>query len=710
MAMTGQRNGTLLRARQFAALNNASSLFGATLDPAITLEHVTTLLIEVTGADGAAVLLYPEDGSQALTVARRSGELPPYEGGLPPILLLSETAYSDAQPFAVTDVRVTPHTTPIRARMLRNAFVALIELPIMIGGDLLGEMVAYFRDPPHFSDEEVEFLRIYTNLAALTINHTRLHGRTDAALQSRLDQLSALSQINQELTATLDLSRLFTLVLDRALAATRSRAGLLLLRPERASDPIQIVAQRGVDNRRTAEIMQRPAIFRALSDNQPVVIGGAASELCVPISREGDILGVIDLQSGSPNSEGEIYGEDAVLFVQQLANLALIALDNARLFRRIEESRDSLQAILNAMHEGVLLLDRDGTILIGNPRLETLFGFRAELIANRSLPMLLNEPQQRYSKALGFTAEALHALLAQISDGEQPALENEHTYAIDQPEPRFIERTLAPTFGPDAVVNGLLMVFSDVSRAQAEAQAREDLSRMIVHDLRSPLTAISASMKLINEIRPEDHSLQIIMDKTMDASQRALRKVLNLVDSLLDIAKIESGSMVLDRSPLHLGPLARGVQEELQPIATDLEIHMEAFVSESVPAAYIDVSKIERVLLNLVDNALKFTPEDGHVQIRAGLWDGAPGMLLVEVADDGPGIPDDYKKRIFDQFQQVDGSRGRRRGTGLGLTFCKLTVEAHGGHIWIEDNPGGGSIFCFTLPSAENTQAEEYPE
>jgi len=137
---------------------------------------------------------------------------------------------------------------------------------------------------------------------------------------------------------------------------------------------------------------------------------------------------------------------------------------------------------------------------------------------------------------------------------------------------------------------------------------------------------------------------------------------------------------------------------------------MEAFVSESVPAALIDVSKIERVLLNLVDNALKFTPEDGHVQIRAGLWDGAPGMLLVEVADDGPGIPDDYKKRIFNQFQQVDGSYGRRRGTGLGLTFCKLTVEAHGGHIWIEDNPGGGSIFCFTLPSAEDAHPEHAPE
>src|SRR5260221_4851181 len=114
------------------------------------------------------------------------------------------------------------------------------------------------------------------------------------------------------------------------------------------------------------------------------------------------------------------------------------------------------------------------------------------------------------------------------------------------------------------------------------------------------------------------------------------------------------------------------------------------------PNMVLDGDKIERVLLNLVDNALKFTTLGGLIQVRARL-DGSD-RVRVEVTDTGPGIPDEYKAAIFDRFQQLDSTKGNRRGTGLGLTFCKLIIEAHGGAIWIEDNPGGGSIFAFLLP------------
>lgn len=106
---------------------------------------------------------------------------------------------------------------------------------------------------------------------------------------------------------------------------------------------------------------------------------------------------------------------------------------------------------------------------------------------------------------------------------------------------------------------------------------------------------------------------------------------------------------------------------------------------------------IERVVLNLVDNALKYTTQGSVVTVQASY----KGMIRVEVIDNGPGIPDEYKDNIFDRFTRVPGQKSQRRSTGLGLTFCKLAIESHGGRIWVEDNPEGGSIFAFTLPVAQ---------
>jgi signal transduction histidine kinase len=222
---------------------------------------------------------------------------------------------------------------------------------------------------------------------------------------------------------------------------------------------------------------------------------------------------------------------------------------------------------------------------------------------------------------------------------------------------------------------------------------------MIVHDLRSPLTAISTSLKLLNEMAPpDDDPLGRSIRKTTEVSLRALRKLLHLVDSLLDIAKMESGNMTLETSRHELKPIADNVRFELSPLAEELNIRVDVLIPDNIPPLMIDSNKVERVLLNLVDNALKFTPVDGLVEIRAECDDNK--LVRIRVTDTGPGIPDEHKARIFDRFQQVEQGKSHRRGTGLGLTFCRLTIEAHGGSIWIEDNVAGGSVFAFTLPMA----------
>jgi signal transduction histidine kinase len=231
---------------------------------------------------------------------------------------------------------------------------------------------------------------------------------------------------------------------------------------------------------------------------------------------------------------------------------------------------------------------------------------------------------------------------------------------------------------------------------KAIMDARETYTQMVVHDLRSPLTAVTTSLTLLTELMPKNAEHATLIQRTTDLSKRAIRKVLTRVDGMLDIAKMESGEILLDREPTNLASLVDNVYHELLPIAEDLEIKIKPELAPNLPMLYVDADKIERMILNLTDNALKYAPLESQISIRAHQQDMT--YVRLEVIDHGQGIPDEYKQRLFDRFVQVEGRQVVRRGVGLGLSFCKLVAEAHGGKIWIEDNPDGGSIFVVTLP------------
>ncbi|MBI1258816.1 MAG: histidine kinase, partial [Chloroflexi bacterium] len=250
---------------------------------------------------------------------------------------------------------------------------------------------------------------------------------------------------------------------------------------------------------------------------------------------------------------------------------------------------------------------------------------------------------------------------------------------------------------------GVLLVFYDETEERKLARTREEVSQMLIHDLRSPLTAVTTSLKLLTDLTPKDSSLRPIVETTTDGGRRAIQKLLGRVDSLLDVSKMENGFLALDAKPSELATLVDNVCVELSPLAQELGVIIKPEISAELPLLEIDADKVERMLLNLVDNALKFSPADSTVLVRAhepGAEGAAPGFVRIDVLDSGPGVPDEYKLMLFDRYVQVRGRKGARRGTGLGLTFCRLVAETHGGQIWIDDNPMGGSIFSFTLPVA----------
>ena len=230
----------------------------------------------------------------------------------------------------------------------------------------------------------------------------------------------------------------------------------------------------------------------------------------------------------------------------------------------------------------------------------------------------------------------------------------------------------------------------DLERAEG---LRDSMSQMLVHDLRTPLTTLLTPLQMLQmeTLGPLDETQKEVVTMSAQSGMR----LLNMVNGLLDISKMEAGELKLKHTQWNVEKLLKSACQEAKG-STDTST---ATVSFDVPADLqinADHDLIERVVINLLGNALKFTPADGLVTLRACSLENA---MRVEVQDTGEGIPEAAQQRIFDKFGQVETRKnGHKASTGLGLTFCKLAIESHGGHIGVQSQLGQGSIFWFELP------------
>ncbi len=238
---------------------------------------------------------------------------------------------------------------------------------------------------------------------------------------------------------------------------------------------------------------------------------------------------------------------------------------------------------------------------------------------------------------------------------------------------------------------------SEKTRLEELLRLREEMSDMIVHDLRNPLGVIKTGLDLLARVQvvESDSEYSVHVIHTIRQSTKRMQR---LVDTLLDIARLEKGAMALSMGPIDLGVVVENTVADLLPLAEKGDVTLDSRLPEGLPLTLADRDVVERVLVNLVDNALQFTPPDGQVWVEAQ----AEGeSVRVDVVDTGAGVPPEERTRVFEKFTRGRGRRGSQGGVGLGLTFCQMAVEAHGGRIWIEDGPDGkGSRFIFTLPQA----------
>lgn len=373
------------------------------------------------------------------------------------------------------------------------------------------------------------------------------------------------------------------------------------------------------------------------------------------------------------------------------------ALNGTSARRRAEHVRQSLDAVLAGLTDALVVLDIQGRVTLANPALERLLG--------RPVADLLGRP---VTEAIPLDYGGRPPAISGVLRGEYASFEMDVTLVHASGE-RIPVRLGCGALGEKGKPSGAVMLLRDIRYLKEIDRIRSTLTDLVVHDLKAPLTSISSTLQLLQEYPVEKIGHETVQE-LLAIAEHSCQRLTRMIESMLDVERIEAGQFPLRKATVSLPELVREVLEEVGPLAREGGVEMVCDLPPALPAIQADADVLRRVLWNLLDNALKYTPMGGNVRVWARMVtrteQAAPGHPLppgdwavIGVSDSGPGIAPEDRERIFDKFAQVGVGRARRRGSGLGLTFCRLAVEAHGGKIWVESRSGGGSTFICALPA-----------
>ncbi len=347
--------------------------------------------------------------------------------------------------------------------------------------------------------------------------------------------------------------------------------------------------------------------------------------------------------------------------------------------KRTEEQLRLQSTALEAAANGIMITDRGGLILWVNPAFTAITGYTHDEVIGKNPSLLKSGAHDKNF----YTSMWESILEGSVWQGEMINRRKDGTLYTD-------DQTIAPVRNERGNITHFIAIKQDVTERKKLEQLREDLTNMLVHDLGNPLGSIQLALEsLANEppdTPPDEHDL------LMRTVQQSTTNILNLVNDFLDIIRLENGQMPLERMTIKPSDLVADILQTQTPLANNKKISLENQVTPSLPPVAADPKLIGRVIQNLVGNAIKFTPEGGRIWLTA---QEADHSLQISISDTGRGIPISLQSQVFQKF--VTG-RVKGRGTGLGLAFCKLAIEAHGGKIWVESEEGKGTTFTFTLP------------
>jgi PAS domain S-box-containing protein len=350
-----------------------------------------------------------------------------------------------------------------------------------------------------------------------------------------------------------------------------------------------------------------------------------------------------------------------------------------------------LEVQSEASLDGTLMVDKNGEILSFNNRFIEILGVPPRIIESRSRDGYLN-----FVKDMCVDPEEFLKKVQYLSEHRNEKSRDE----IDLKDGRCLDRYSAPTFDADGKYDGRVWYFRDITESKKLDRMKDDFVAMVSHELRTPLTVIQGILAnfldgIVGEFsEKQKHYLVAMYDDVLRLS-RIIKEILNL-------SKLEAGAMELHRSDTDIEDMAKKCVDELAEQAARKKISVSVKSAQKPPRLNIDPDKIAEVFINLINNAIKCTPEGGKITVRIS---GTKELTEVSITDTGIGIAEDQIPHLFSKFFQIGRIQGPGpKGTGLGLAICREIIQLHGGRIWAESGPGKGSTFTFTLPHVPGNQ------
>ena len=512
-------------------------------------------------------------------------------------------------------------------------------------------------------------------------------------------QRDYLLDISRALTSELSLNEVLRRILRSATEMLNGKAGLIaLFDPEggtfnvRASYGIQPALLHFFAPLLTDIPRDDPASFSIPELNRKMQLVARAAGMglrqviALPMAIGDELVGVVYIF----RSQGGGFSRNEVRILQSFADQAAIAVHNARLYERVSTEKQRLDAILRHSADGIMILKPDKTIESINLALARMTGWPVERARGRQHDEVIRWARREPGLSLE------EAVAGGWPLSEHSVLYVEGDLLHTSGSTLSVGITYAPLFDEQGRLRNIIANVRDITKFKEAERAKSTFISVISHELKTPVSLIKG---YASTLRREDvewdretvlNGLQVIEEEA--------DKLAQLIDNLLDVTRLQAGTLKLKFSSLQFDELARKVADKFRTQSAAHTI-VTSFPPD-FPVIQGDEQRLEQVLSNLLSNAIKYSPDGGQITITGEVLDNA---IQVSVSDEGIGLSPEQQELIFERFYRVDNALTREtQGAGLGLYIVRSIIEAHGGTIWVESEPGKGTTFTFTLPLSQD--------
>jgi PAS domain S-box-containing protein len=668
-------------------------------------ERVLSLLIEETteilGVDAAGIRLREGDELVASARTRSAARLM----ARPRIRLdegLSGVVAATGRPVMIEDLRRdTEHQPAHKAAAIEEGFQSVLGVPLTISTGTIGCLLVWSKRRRRFSAEDTSLLTALGDHAALAVHKARLYAESRA----REQEATKLYEVASHLTATLEVDSVLAQIVaktmellacdasgvfvpDEAIGGLRFRAGRNLT-PGHTQDFVlslgEGVAGRAFQERRPVSTSDRltdtTLIFGPAADR--VSRQGPRAFLAVPIVVRDEGLGVLVAYFFEPH---QFTGKEEQL-LSTLAAHAGIAMDNARHYEKVRFEQNRLAQIFDSTSDGMMLVAPNGQVETANRRAADMLGLEAAELGGVELTDLLAGQRME-----GADYPRMFAALRSLVEDPEHGGEGDLELAALR---RVLHWVSQPTKDAAGATCGFTLTLQDVTHEREVSQMKSDFVSFVTHQLRTPL----AGIKWMLELAAQEPEMPADAGSYVQDAREAAQRLIQLVNDLLDISRLERGRLTVTLVAVDLGELTRDVLAELDVLVREKRHRVTLTGDVETPAVQGDAQLLRQVVGNLISNAIKYTPEGGTIEIHLARGDG---MVRWSVRDSGIGIPVTSQARLFEKFYRAENVTAlETEGTGLGLYLVRLIMEQLGGRVWCASEEGSGATFLFTLPAGE---------